>query len=317
MGHDKEGNHLTLADAEGRAQGAEPLRVFVSKERTWLALTGHEPDDTKVFPTEFALLSIIASHKSKGIAQTDLVRISGQDKRSVPKRTDTLQRKGYIQKRAVQIKSARTSLCTLRRFLKDEDSVPESASESADRQNQMIDFHKFMDDLFGILREHKILSRNDLKNLLGFADRWRWRILSRTLRKFERIGVLKRVRALSQYADTVNKYHPCVMLVREPTEKDYERFYEFGIDSLTNNEQEDSAELDEEMMVTDTGQPSVALQNGVLQQGQVVQDVGRTIPCWTPDRVLHNQIFDIVHQAGTDGMISLVSNSMSSIAVSI
>ncbi|GES60056.1 TFIIIC transcription initiation factor complex subunits Tfc3 [Aspergillus terreus] len=305
VGHDKEGNHLTLADAEGRAQGVEPLRVFVSKERTWLALTGHEPDDTKVFPTEFALLSIIASHKSKGIAQTDLVRISGQDKRSVPKRTDTLQRKGYIQKRAVQIKSARTSLCTLRRFLKDEDSVPESASESADCQNQMIDFHKFMDDLFSILRQHKILSRNDLKNLLGFADRWRWRILSRTLRKFERIGVLKRVRALSQYADTVNKYHPCVMLVREPTEKDYERFYEFGIDSLTNNEQEDSAELDEEMMVTDTGQPSVALQNGVLQQGQVVQDVGRTIPCWTPDRVLHNQIFDIVHQAGTDGMISL------------
>ncbi|KAL4889505.1 hypothetical protein BDV59DRAFT_186331 [Aspergillus ambiguus] len=303
VGKDKEGNHLTLADAELRAQDSEPLRVFVSRERTWMALTGHEPDDTKVFPTEFALLSIIASHGSKGVAQTDLVRLSGQDKRSVPKRTDTLQRKGYIQKRAVQIKSSRTSLCTLRRFLKDEDNASESTTEPADRQNQMIDFHKFMDDLFGILREHKILSRRDLKDLLGFADRWRWRILSRTLRKFERIGVLKRVRALSQYADTMNKYHPCVMLVREPSDKDYERFFEFGLGTLTNNGQEDNAELDEDMDVNDTGEAD-SLEKGVLQQDQDVQDIGRSVPTWTPDRVLHNQIFDTVHNSGTDGMIN-------------
>ncbi|KMU81479.1 hypothetical protein CISG_09050 [Coccidioides immitis RMSCC 3703] len=92
----------------------DAFRVFVSQERMWLTITGHKPDNYRIFPLEFTLLSIIASHKSRGVVQGDLVRLSGQDKRSVPKRTDTLQQKGYIEKKAIQYKGARTSLCILR-----------------------------------------------------------------------------------------------------------------------------------------------------------------------------------------------------------
>src|SRR5271170_7392454 len=80
------------------------LKVFVSEERMYLAICGHVRDVNRIFDMEFALLSVIASHRETGILQGDLVRQSGQDKRTVPKRTDCLHEKGYIDKRAVQVK---------------------------------------------------------------------------------------------------------------------------------------------------------------------------------------------------------------------
>ncbi|EAW14498.1 putative TFIIIC transcription initiation factor complex subunits Tfc3 [Aspergillus clavatus NRRL 1] len=309
VGKEREQNHLSLNDAENLVREADaehPIRVFVSRERTWLAITGHEPDETKVLPMEFALLSIIASHKANGIVQTDLVKLSGQDKRSVPKRTEMLQQKGYIEKRAIQIKAARTSLCTLRKFSKPDTSTADTGSarrlESRLQEERVIDYKDFTDRLFAILREYRIISRNDLKNLLGFADLWRWKILSRALRKFERIGVLKRVRAASQYADTFRKLHPCVMLIREPTERDFDLFHEYSQNINADLEQEDGIELDEG---EDNAATSTAADNkpvSMVRQEEDVEEVGRMIPVWSPDRNIHNQIFEVVDQAGISGV---------------
>lgn len=323
VGKDREGNHLSLQDAERGQTNAETdqsangasdsVRVFVSKERTWLAVAGHGPDETKVFPTEFALLSIIASRKHNGIAQTELVKVSGQDKRSVPKRTDVLQQKGYIEKRAIQVKSTRTSLCTLRKFLTPEHAPVDretGQNSNATKQENMIDFKEFLDQLFQILQEYQIISRNDLKQKLGFEDHWRWRILSRALRKFERIGVLKRVRALSQYADTLEKFHPCVMLIREPTERDFELFNEFSRGILSNLEQEDNLDIEDDMEQDGTSQsPLQPDSNGTvgLVKREAVEEAGRILPSWSPDRNIHNQIFETVDQTGTDGITNQVS----------
>ncbi|KAJ5159664.1 uncharacterized protein N7482_006668 [Penicillium canariense] len=282
-------------DASSAASSSSPIRIFVSKERMWYALTGHEPDETKVPASEFVLLSIIASHKSGGIAQTDLVRLSGQDKRSVPKRTDALQQKGYIEKRAIQIRSARTSLCTLRRFLKPTggDSKAEGTAESA-----MIDFEAFATKLFEILKEFGIITRNDLKKRLGFEDRWRWRILSRALRKFERIGVLKRVRAESQY----EMMHSCVMLVRDPTENDMEKFH--AVSGDLNRGADDQADVDDDIELDVAGEKTAGAEDGAVkvEKEKHVVDAGRTVPSWTPDRTLGNQVFDIVNHSGTAGI---------------
>ncbi|PYI21042.1 hypothetical protein BO99DRAFT_421145 [Aspergillus violaceofuscus CBS 115571] len=316
VGQNREGNHLRLQDVAGFSRdessteahtptlSSGPVRVFVSKERTWLAVTGHEPDETKVLPTEFALLSIIASRKHNGIVQTDLVKASGQDKRSVPKRTDALHQKGYIEKRAIQIKAARTSLCTLRRFLTPE-HAPQSDqdSEPSGVKPKMIDFNEFNGKLFDILREYRLISRNDLKAKLGFIDHWHWRILSRALRKFERIGVLKRVKALSQYAHTLKKFHPCVMLIREPTEKDMELFHEFSRNILANLDQEDNVEIEDEMDQEDSTRGSQAPPNTTLvKREQEVEDAGRILPSWSPDRNIHNLIFETIDNAGTAGL---------------
>jgi len=281
---------------EGLSGPTTQLRIFVSTERTWLAIAGHEPDDNKVPASEFHLLSIIASHGPGGVAQTELVKLTGQDKRSVPKRTDALVRKGYIDKRAIQLKAARTSLCTLRRF------SGETSDQIQDRP--MIDFNAFISSLFEILKKYGIITRNDLKKQLGFNDLWRWRILSRALRKFERIGVLKRVRAQSQY----ERFHPCVMLIRQPTERDMEKFHEINLNNLVKDDG-DGAELDDDMEMDDAGQrTSLGAEEDdvVVKQEENVLEAGRTIPSWTPDRIMGNQLFDIIDRAGTAGVANAV-----------
>lgn len=327
MGKDREWNDLSLDDVEQLEKqkqleteeavgdqnqpSTEPVsyvRIFVSNERTWLAIAGHEPDEAKLPKTEWALLSIIASYKSKGIAQTELVKVSGQDKRSVPKRTDALAAKGYIEKRAIQVKAARTSLCTLRRYLRTATDIPnQEQPPSATQDNAMIDFDAFTNNLFEILKKFGIISRNDLKKTLGFNDHWRWRILSRALRKFERIGVLKRVSAQSQY----KRYHPCVMLLREPTEKDMEKFHEFTRIGMVRDDE--AAEMDEDMEAETTEKTTpVPDKDAVIAKTEEnVVDAGRTVPCWTPDRNLSNQIFDVIDKAGTTGITNLVrTNTM-------
>ncbi|EPS32819.1 hypothetical protein PDE_07779 [Penicillium oxalicum 114-2] len=300
----KSGDASTESDRDEGSTSPPGVRVFVSRERMWYALTGHEPDDTKVPASEFLLLSIIAMHKSKGIAQTDLVRLSGQDKRSVPKRTDALAQKGYVEKRPIQIKSARTSLVTFRRFLKPTTGQFTAESASADPSARpIIDFDAFTAKLFGILKEFGIISRNDLKKRLEFEDRWRWRILSRALRKYERIGVLKRVKAKSQY----DKFHPCVMLMREPTEADISKFN--AVSGELNGNADDQGEIDDDIEDArdDAGADADA---GTLEMAQdkPVIESGRIVPCWTPDRPVGNQIFDVVHRAGTAGITNLDIN---------
>jgi hypothetical protein len=287
---------------DGAASGlCSQLRIFVSTERMWFAIAGHEPDDNKIPHSEFGLLSIIASHGVNGVAQTELVKLSGQDKRSVPKRTDALVRKGYIEKRAIQIKAARTSLCTLRRFSQ---SVVGEANDSASQNRPMIDFADFIKTLFNILNTYTIITRNDLKRKLDFNDNWRWRILSRALRKFERIGVLKRVRAQSQY----DRLHPCVMLLREPTEMDMEKFHDYSRNDMIKDDG-DGVGLDDDMELDDADQNTpldAEADEVVVKQEENLVDAGRTIPAWTPDRIAGNQLFDLIDRAGTTGITNAV-----------
>ncbi|KAJ5648162.1 hypothetical protein N7490_004534 [Penicillium lividum] len=326
VGIGNEWNHLSLDELEKLDQSISPpndaegeteqdqdnstsaptrIPIFVSKERAWYAVAGHEPDDNKLPASEFLLLSIIAARKSEGIPQTELVQISGQDKRSVPKRTDALVAKGYIEKRAVQVKAARTSLLTLRRFLNAPSAQP--SGENATEARPMIDFHDFANKLFAALRDNNgTMTRNDLKKVLGIEDLWRSRILSRTVRKYEKIGVLKRVRVKSQY----DMMHPCVMLLREPTATDVQKWFEFSRYGFTRGD-DDPADMDEDMdleadateqIVDEPGEGDMQVKN------ERVVDSGRIVPVWTPDRMLGNQLFDIIDKAGTSGITNDVIN---------
>lgn len=321
IGQHNEWNHLTLSEAEQLDSGKTerndqiadetpdlpPLRIFVSEERTWVAITGHPPDESKVLPLEFVLLSVIASRRSKGIVQPELVKLSGQDKRSVPKRTDALQRKGYIDKRPVQTKTARTSLCTLQRFYRHPTS--DETKEEPQSKN-MIDFGSFNTSLFDILREHQLIARNDLKQLLGFDDHWRWKVLSRALRKWERIGVVQRVRAESQY----ERMHPCVKLLRDPSEQDLALFHEFNFEVLnkhgvrTKGTSRLTPDRDHAMETEAPSKRSPSPEDGRMDLiKEHVGESARIVPCWTPDRTLNNQIFDIIQRTGTTGITNQVS----------
>jgi transcription factor C subunit 3 len=108
------GNEAIFDEPTSSAAGP---RLYASQNRIWQALTGHSIDLKKVPSMEFILLSLIASRGVNGITQPDLTVMSGQDKRSVPHRTDELSRKGYIQKMPVQAGKMRTSLCVHKKFV--------------------------------------------------------------------------------------------------------------------------------------------------------------------------------------------------------
>lgn len=99
------------------------IRLYASENRMWHAVAGHGPDFGKVKSLDFICLSIIAACGPKGILQHDLTRISGQDKRSLPARTDRLRDNGYIEKTRVCVqlsnpkRSMHTSKCILKRFV--------------------------------------------------------------------------------------------------------------------------------------------------------------------------------------------------------
>jgi len=98
-------------------------RLFASQNRIWQAVAGHSMDLSRIPAMEFVLLCIIATHRSDGISQPDLIRLSGQDKRSVPKRTDSLAQKGYIEKKPCQNGRLHTSLCVHKKCAKDDSGL--------------------------------------------------------------------------------------------------------------------------------------------------------------------------------------------------
>ena len=161
------------------------LRVYTSQNRMWFAAAGHAPDYNRIPRLDFILLSIIASRRGKGILQPDLFRVSGQDKRSVPKRTDRLHESGYIEKKAVFAKGNRTSICVLKRFAAggaaskrkakaDEDS---DGRDMADRslvleenlKSSVVEVEVLLRAILDILRELQIITWDNLKRKLVCA----------------------------------------------------------------------------------------------------------------------------------------------------
>lgn len=126
-----------LVDEHGKPISAtEPsgldstIRLYTSENRMWHALAGHGPDPNKIKALDFACLSMIAARGPKGIYQHELVRLTGQDKRSLPARTDRLHDDGYIKKTRTSVqqlqpkKIINTSHLVLKRFVESTSSVP-------------------------------------------------------------------------------------------------------------------------------------------------------------------------------------------------
>ena len=140
-------------------------RLFVSQGRIWHALTGHGIDLKKVPTMEFVLLSLIASHGEGGVTQPDLTIMSGQDKRSVPKRTDELCRKGYIEKRPVQSGKLRTSLCVHTKFVTDDHFLTSGKVEDVFQYKKFV-VSGFVHLLYNTLKDAGIVPTRDIRTRL-------------------------------------------------------------------------------------------------------------------------------------------------------
>lgn len=186
----KLGRSKPCVDRSREADGE--VRVYVNEERMWHALTGHGVDYSRIPPLDLACLSIIAAAGPQGIIQPELVKISEQDKRSLPRRTQGLFEKGYITKTPIVIGAMRTSMCTLKRFVT-VPSAPKLETDDTreelglDLDSQAIFEQCFSDGganlylllrhIFDLLNRFKIIALEDLRRKLvssgDFVAAWR------------------------------------------------------------------------------------------------------------------------------------------------
>ena len=171
--------------SDGRQQGetssetksGRRLRIYASEDQIWQAIAGHARDHDKVPRMDFILLAVIASHREQGILQPDLVRATGQDKRSVPSRTQRLSDRGYIQKQPVVADSKRTSLLVLSRFaeLEQPPEAQEQTHTAGRSQEKPVDHfghskflphERLIRKVIEALKEDNILIWDDLKKKL-------------------------------------------------------------------------------------------------------------------------------------------------------
>lgn len=158
------------------------IRLYASANRMWHALTGHGPDLNKVRALDFACLSLIAASGPQGIYQNDLVKRSGQDKRSLPMRTERLYEDGYIHKErvCVQLLNAKrlmhTSHLMLKRFAKEttnqtvhsqQSNLPDGLVEKETEETRDLDDHQDVE-----LSRHTTFRRGEVSKVERPIPQW-------------------------------------------------------------------------------------------------------------------------------------------------
>lgn len=135
--------------ADNKLDGYRKQRLCTGEDRVWYAIAGHGIDYKRIPFLEFQALSVIAAQGTKGVLQPDVTKLTGQDKRSLPKRTDNLAKNGYIVKSSVIARGTKTSLLKLKKFAGDSD-VPED--EGAPPGTAIIQYNLWFDEMMRLLR---------------------------------------------------------------------------------------------------------------------------------------------------------------------
>ncbi|KAL5440139.1 hypothetical protein PMIN07_003699 [Paraphaeosphaeria minitans] len=278
-------------------------RLCTSQNQTWIAITGHPIDLNKVPGSEFVLLSIIATSGPKGISQPELQKLSGQDKRSVPARTESLHKKGYIDKRPIQWGKARTSLCTHKMYLKNVQEEPKGV-------NDVFGIHTL--SLTGLLvllnklleTTYVVAVRNLRKKLGVSVERWNGRAVRGALIRLEQTGYLRRftVEKQSRHSLLMSNHFICIQRLREPLEDDIQNLKFKRIAGSTAADAVDEEPLEADNVADGSMQElEQDLMNDVSDADEDGDADRRIPPQWLPDRLLTNMVVDAVDATGTDG----------------
>ncbi|KIY01853.1 uncharacterized protein Z520_01991 [Fonsecaea multimorphosa CBS 102226] len=287
----------------GRARAVEGPRISVNEARVYEAICGHPPDISKVVPLEFELLSHIAAARSTGILQGDLVRASGQDKRSVPKRTDALQSKGYIAKEIVFRHGNRTSRLTLKKFAHHNaaDAEPFHKLHSLPQHGSTL--RDVVRRIFDVLEEHNLISQTRLAEELSLGSSAESAILSKIIRRLEKLKCIKRVRTAVGPSATSDDLRHFVQLLHRADAVDLENFdteklsLSQTVEELASSEPEDR---------NNQSASHFAAEEENEEASEAVYKPAR----WNPDRLMPNILVDAVRLAGLEGLTNLNARIM-------
>ncbi|POR33964.1 Uncharacterized protein TPAR_05815 [Tolypocladium paradoxum] len=296
-------------DSTGAAPSQDDaIKVYALEATMWEAITGHAPDYKRVPRSEWLLLLGIASSKSNGILQGDLGRLVDQDKRSVPKRTDALVKKGYIAKRTTLVRGTKTSKMWLKSFTphlpKENDSTARPGPEmNLSRQTLAenldpvpwhtswtgvdIDYAAIATTIMAITKEWEVIRMQDLKAKLGILGmRWQMKILAKACRFLSSRGAVQYVAAKLDN----RVFKDCLRFNRDLNAEDWSIYLSTGKrsgksakgDHMTAGEEDD-----------EDRQPSTQQANKA-----------RLIACapWTMDKPLPHSIAKMVQAFGDSGL---------------
>lgn len=194
-------------------------RLYVTESKMWECLAGHAVDYQKLPRFEWLALLGIASVMEDGILQGDLTRLIGQDKRSLPKRTDELSRKGYIEKRPILARGCKTSKLWLKGFAPSTQPQNQPSEATAEAMNDdfpraalvtdlepvpwrdhwtgsTIDYAMLGRTIMAVIKEFGVIRYTDLRVKLGVAGhRWQMKVATRICRFFIELGLIQYVTA--------------------------------------------------------------------------------------------------------------------------
>ncbi|KAF2156661.1 hypothetical protein K461DRAFT_289058 [Myriangium duriaei CBS 260.36] len=294
-------------------------KLYTTENRIWQTVAGHGVDWRKLPKMEFQCLCVIAAHGQNGIIQPDIVALTGQDKRSVPKRTDSLAAKGYITKETVQGSGTKTSLLRLKRFFSQaSESGPivklsSSTSRVRDSENltPIIRYEQWFAIIMRLLVENDgVVSYGLVRQATGAVNhRLSVRALNRFTWRLVETGLIERVYAAPSGGDQnegdenvpvkERRTVRAIRLLREPSQVDRDAFMtSLKKDSLYGKSTlpasgDDAEDLDEE----DGERADVQVGQGDAMQAPI----SSTRPLWSPDLPSVNVILDVIDSFGAHG----------------
>ncbi|KZF26551.1 hypothetical protein L228DRAFT_279731 [Xylona heveae TC161] len=303
-------------------------KIFVSQERMWYALTGHGIDWKRIPYLEFVILSLIGASKRKGIIQPELVKLSAQDKRSVPKRTAALVTKGYIEKASTLAKGSHTSLCILKKFAGTHDAFRRGlegatkenpTAEAASRVDEL-DIAQFVQSILETLRNKTLVTREELKHKQGTIDRQAHRrVFFRVLRELEELGIVRHVSGSFPNSATPKSFCTCLKLLREPEPSEisdllgsapslFRAMYDPNMDEMEDHVFSGSADDGGAEVTFRTADDEDEIMEDEADQMQLVE-LERILPYWSPSQPLPNMLFDVTDFSGLEGANTMLLKS--------
>lgn len=276
-------------------------RVTVNEYRMYSAICGHPPDNSKVTPLEFVLLSHIAATRSAGILQGALGRATGQDKRSVPKRTNDLQVKGYIIKETVYAHGTKTSRLILRKLAAqstNRDPLPLDSAGAKSKQQPTV--RDVVRKIFDELSNQNLIPLTDLAQRLDISSPAKSAVLAKVIRRLDRLRLVKRVKTAFGPSASMEDLKQCLQLVQLPVEGSLEGFDTDEL-MLSSSLSELASTMGNDQRL-ETALLGVDNMSGGLNAPQ-----HPALEQWNPGRLMTNMLRDAVQLTGTEGLSNAVS----------
>ncbi|KAM0813544.1 hypothetical protein AB5N19_13539 [Seiridium cardinale] len=328
-------SRTSTAPASGRAStktdpssvtSRDEARLLLSEERQWKVIAGHGPDYKRIPLFEWRALVAIASVGDAGILQGDLTRLTGQDKRSLPTRTDSLARKGYIIKQQTTLRGCRTSKLWLAQFANnakadvDRQGLPLEAlnitAEEITRSwdpvpfshyfnTTQIDYYAISQAFLAIVKAYQAMRYCDIRTKMDVNSRVpQMRALAKTSRWWSRVGVVRFEPMQSGKGGKLFK--DCVKFIRDPTNDEWTKYRSMP---KANLKIPSSRLRSKNKSAAATAKSAAVQQQESGKKSQSKKPTSRKLPspsliqlsAWSPYKPLTSTFFDIIKRGGSQG----------------